>query len=179
MICMYVLHMWHQDTLLITRELPHSMSLSKCYVTLRMRRDVPRGRLCAAGDVMARTGQGADFVDQGDRGQSPKGELPSHVLPAGLRLRQSQDHGAISRCFGKSLDAKFWQRRRALSLDHPSSAVRHHHSSMLASYKALLRRKRRAWERQSSEGVSWQLKSPASSGASTAKVRTSPGASPS
>ena len=42
------------------------------------------------------------LVDQGDRGQSPQGELPSPALPAGLRLRQYQDHGAVSP-FGKSL----------------------------------------------------------------------------
>ena len=60
------------------------------------------GDVLLAGDFNARTGQGANFVDQGDRGQSPEGELPSPALPAGLRLRQVQDHGAISP-FGKSL----------------------------------------------------------------------------
>ena len=60
------------------------------------------GDVLLAGDFNARTGTGADFVDRGQRGQSPEGELPLPTLPTGLRQRLSQDHGAISP-FGRSL----------------------------------------------------------------------------
>ena len=50
------------------------------------------GDVLLAGDLNS---QGANFVDQGDQGQSPEGDLPSPAIPAGLCLRQSQGHGAI------------------------------------------------------------------------------------
>ena len=60
------------------------------------------GDVLLAGDFNARTGQGADFVDQELQGQSPEGALPLPALPTGLHTRQSQDIGAITP-FGRCL----------------------------------------------------------------------------
>ena len=48
-------------------------------------------------------------------------------------------------------DAECWQARQALRRASHLASVHHHHSSPLPAYKALLRRKRRAWEKCQNE----------------------------
>ena len=50
-------------------------------------------------------------------------------------------------------DAECWQARRALRTASHAASVHHNQSPLLASYKALLRRKRRAWEKRNNEDL--------------------------